>query len=253
MRSFKRGFTLIELIITVAIIGIVSGIVIFADRDFASNTSRVRTGQDFAFAIRLVQSYSQSDELSTNFKNPADVALLVEFPATATDATDGVIEYTIHKEKVVGTDVTNTKLKNFFLPAEDATFKTFNFEDKLIQEDSFSVAKDKRNSILNFCGKVKGEEATKCIWKIGAIEEGKCPQGSVGVVGGGLTQKNVLVLFSPPNIDPTFILFEDADDVVTAKGVEVEDSYFCIGDHFNDWQVAVKVVGSGQVFARRSE
>ncbi len=61
--SIQKGFTLVELLISTAIIVILSGIIVLNDREFYSIQTHFSAAQDVAVGFRVAQEYALSGEL----------------------------------------------------------------------------------------------------------------------------------------------------------------------------------------------
>ncbi len=109
MKKVQQGFTLIELMIVVAIIGILAAIAIPAYQDY---TQRAQVGEGFAMVSGAKTAIAEFAQTNGSYPVAADLTdlglagnVLGQYGQFAVNAGDGVITVTLGAAGVVGADI----------------------------------------------------------------------------------------------------------------------------------------------------
>lgn len=132
----ERGFTLVELVVTISIFVVVSTLVFANYPKFKSQLSLKKTSQEIAFAVREAQVYSLSVKSYDNNFN---------------------IGYGVHFDK--------NKSSNVILFADVDNSKEYNNGDKIVKEYAIQT----NISIISLCGNENNPPASCELSKLNAV------------------------------------------------------------------------------------
>ena len=280
----KNGFTLIEILISVAIIALISGITITGNREFTSQTLLNNAATDLAFSIRLSQSFSRSNSLTTG---RLPLILAFKFDDEHRDDSDHppiVRNYELFTPKTNAITAGGRSdaldegglIEAFSLPfslpmdrdSVNAVINAYNNLDtsKISINETWNVESGSKKrvdvSIVNICS--TQNNIKECVYKDNnQVDDIICPtinsvrtynNQQISSVDGSIS---VYMTILPPENSFTHYLYEYINSMGNTRdrmhsSQEIEEVLFCLGTGIDEQQVPVRVINaSGQVVIGR--
>ena len=216
-----RGFSIVEVMIVVAIIAVFSLIVTFADDDFIDNSSRNIVAHDLAISINLLRNLIETGQ----FDDDETIYLKVIFEDS--DAYD------------------NKKIASSYKIIKDRHINGIsNFRDGMnetVIKETDITASGSKNVILNICQVIPPPLSTKVCANGGFIggTSYDCPRDPTRRASG----------------DTYYITLDDNDNIIfnlAPTNISVSDGFICMGSSFSGTQSLIRVDNLGRAIIQNS-